>query len=585
MANLTAADLDFTLTFDYDTGEVFYTDNLDYSAFNVPTSTIRGLGQCANPLTGTLFLNKMSPASALISDLSVTTKVSADYTLPTDSSTGAIINGSYSFLYAVYVPYTATNQAITSFGASNTIVVNGQDYGWMEAGDTFTVASATTPGNNGAKTVVSVVVAGGNSTITIAEAVTVEAGGSATLTFAINKQYEKTKTQSYTGCDQVTPILTLTSDCTQGQFGSITATDNTVYGSQTIVDRTIQLYAPNGLVPAPTEDPWETTSSTESSLTVAELATGVWTGILQADLSYTGTDGLVVTYSLTAPTNTFTTTVECGTQLCDIDGCLANFWASFNSCSAATPDMILKANKLSLALALYETAKNCGDTTAMASYLDDIQDILGDSCTCSDSTSTAPQWINNNSASGQTTIDQLVEDVTNLTNIVNSFQTGTELLFNANWTVDGDSSWSQIVPFTIPQEYYAVGTEAPYYPSNAYAELRIDFKVASAAANIKIYNQTDGTTWLDLDVGTLMSGTGSGTIWVRWSSWNSACAINAVYQLEVSGNLIQDEVNLAGVADWTLTEDLLVNIIPDDITSILFSQVSCVGYKQLTAGS
>lgn len=583
MANLTDEALDFTIEFNDTTKEVFYTDNLDYAAdYNVPAATIRGLGQAFNPLTSALFIDKMSPAAALITDLNTATKESVDYALPLETDTGEIVQGAYSFLYAVYVPYTATAQAVTSFSASNTIVVAGVDWSWMEAGDVFTVASATTPANNGSKTVVSAIYNGSQTIITVGSAIVVEAGGSATITFAINKTYTKTITQSFTGCTEVTPVLSIVSNCTSGQFGSITATDATVYGTQTHTNRVIQLYAPAGIEPAPTEDPWETTDDSESALTVSELATGTWIGKLQADMSYTGSDGLVVTYSLSYPTNTFSHTVECSTGLCDLTSCIENFFNVLNGCEAATPTQVLKGVKISYALAAYNQAQSCGDSDAMASYQSEIETLLGDSCTCSDSSS-APQWINNNSASGQTTIDELSQQVTDLTTTVNNYTYSTELLFNASWT-NASGAWGQIVPFTIPKKYFELGTEAPYYPSHSYAEVIIHFKIATASADIVLYDQTNGVTLRDWNVGALSGGTGSGTFRAMFSSWNSLPALTTVEVLE-SPSYDQSENDLSSVATWSLDEDLLVNIIPTDITSIVYAHVSVVGYRRIPATS
>jgi hypothetical protein len=584
MANLTDEALDFTISFNDTTKEVFYTDNLDYAAdYNVPAATIRGLGQAFNPLTSALFIDKMSPAAALITDLNTATKESVDYALPLETDTGEIVQGAYSFLYAVYVPYTAVDQAVTSFSASNTIVIAGQDWSWLEAGDTFAVTLATTPANNGTKTVVSAIYNGSQTIVTVSTAITVEAGGSAVINFAINKTYSKTITQSFTGCTEVTPVLSIVSNCTSGQFGSITATDATVYGTQTHTNRVIQLYAPAGIEPAPTEDPWETTTDSQSALTVSELATGTWTAKLTADMSYTGSDGLVVTYSLSYPTNTFSHVVECSTGLCDLTSCIENFFNVLTACEAATPTQVLKGVKISYALAAYNQAQSCGDSDAMASYQAEIETLLGDSCTCSDSSS-APQWINNNSASGQTTIDELSQQVTDLTTTVNNYTYSTELLFNASWADTSKvGSWGQIVPFTIPKKYFEISTEAPYYQSHSYAEVIIHFKIGGAAADIVLYDQTNGVTLLDWNVGAI-SATGSGTLRAMFSSWDSLPALTTVQVLE-SPSYSQDENDLSGVATWDLDQDLLINILPTDTTAIIYAHVSVVGYRRIPATS
>jgi hypothetical protein len=579
MANLTDEALDFTITFDNDTKQVRWTDNLDYANYNVPAATIRGLGQGFG-ITGSLFVDKMSPVAALISDLNTTTKNSIYYDLPVDSL-GEIVNGAYSFLYAVYTPYTAVNQAVTSFSASNTIVIAGQDWSWLEAGDTFAVTLATTPANNGAKTVVSAIYNGSQTIVTVSTAITVEAGGAAVINFAITKQYEKTITQSFTGCDEVTPAITMTNDCTQTQFGTITATDTTDYGTQTLVSRTITLEAPNGLYPVPAEDPWTTTATSESALTVSTLATGTWTAKLICEVSYTGTDGLVVLYSFGTDGSgaLFTSEVTCSTQLCDIVNCISNFITTTITCNNPTPVQLKETAQLGLLLAAYQVAMNCGETDKMAAYVTEIEGILGDSCTCGSADGT-PTWINNNAASGTTTIEELIAEIAVLTNIVTNLEQSCTPIFNASWAIGNDTSFAQIQPFQIAKEFFALGPDAPYYKSLGWVEMIIDFKVATSDAYVSIYNQTDGAYWYNQNVGGTAT---SGSVKMIWTSWNSNPRCTIVTEFEAAGNTYIHDESILSTADWDLDADLLVNITPSNYGSfpaaIVYSNVTVIGYK------
>ena len=585
MAVFQSSDINFTVEFDVEAKQFRVRDNVDYSAFDfMPLASLRGLGQASSPPNNAAILVKLSPADPLIANLESGDKESAWYDLNTDSN-GDIVNGTYAFLYRVYIPYNIQDQPIASFGAGNTLVVTGYDLTNIVIADsTMTISGATTVGNNGVKTVSSVTYDGSDSTITVTTDLTAEAGGSAVFDYFHPQTLAAAKTQVYVGCDEVTPSLVISSDCTGSQFGSLTVADNTVYGNQTIVDRVIQVYAPSGLVPAPPENPWETSSSDYAAITIDQLATGTWTAVLQADLSYIGTDGLVVFYSLSAPTNTFTATVECDSQLCDLKGCIAEFWRSFYGCARPTPSQTLKATQLSLALTAYETAKNCADADQMATYVSAIEEILGGDCTCGSSTG-APQWVNNSSDSGQTTINELEIQIANLTEIVNDYNQGSELLFKATWTQSADGSLGQIVPFTIPKEYYQIGTTAPYYESPAFAKMVLEFKVNDPGAQIVLYNQTDGAAWATLNVGAL--GVQSGRITMYWSSWNSlpACTLITEYE-DGSNGYTHDETNLTGVAaDWDLTADLLVNIQPNDIDEINYAFVEVIGHKINTATS
>jgi len=220
---------------------------------------------------------------------------------------------------------------------------------------------------------------------------------------------------NYLGSDITCLDFNVSNDCNFYPNGQITASDTTNYGDYTISSRSIQLYYPNGLSPAPVSPYVETT--TAASLVVNTLATGLWTAILTSNLQHTQDDGLVISYQLK---KTLTNNVVCNSQLCSVNDALdqiTSAYAADVACGSTTPRY---AQELTLANAYYtqyQIERSCGDTLAAAAYADKITALLGrsssscsGSCGCSDSScgcdtscgcsghDDAPRWIDNTSS-------------------------------------------------------------------------------------------------------------------------------------------------------------------------------------------
>ena len=204
----------------------------------------------------------------------------------------------------------------------------------------------------------------------------------------------------------------VTNDCNFYPTGQIVATDTTNYGDYNIDDRSIQLYYPNGLAPAPVSPYVETT--TAASLVVNTLATGLWTAILTSNVNITQDDGLFLNYTLK---KTLTNNVVCNSQLCSVNEALdqiTSAYAADVACGSTTPRY---AQELTLANAYYsqyQIERSCGNTLAAAAYADKLTALVGQSssscsgsCGCSGSScgcdtscgcsghDDAPQWVNN----------------------------------------------------------------------------------------------------------------------------------------------------------------------------------------------
>jgi hypothetical protein len=217
---------------------------------------------------------------------------------------------------------------------------------------------------------------------------------------------------NYLGVNITCQEFAVTNDCNFYPNGQITATDSTSYGSWTVSSKSIRLYYPNGLNPAPVSPYIETT--TASTLVVNSLATGMWTAILTANITITQTDGLVLVAVLT---KTLNHNVACNSQLCSVNSALDQITAAYAAdvaCGSTTPRY---AQELTLANAYYtqyQIERSCGDTLAASAYADKITSLVGqtstscgDSCGCSGSSCSCdtscgcsgenitPEWVNN----------------------------------------------------------------------------------------------------------------------------------------------------------------------------------------------
>ena len=220
---------------------------------------------------------------------------------------------------------------------------------------------------------------------------------------------------NYLGVDIVCQDVSVTNDCNFYPNGQITATDSTSYAGWTISSKSLRLYYPNGLTPAPISLYEETT--TADTLVVSRLATGMWTAIVTKNLTKTQADGLVLIAVLT---KTLNHNVACNAQLCSVNDTLdkiTKIYANDVADGSVTPRY---AQELTLANAYYtqyQIERACGDTLAAAAYAEKITALVtgtsttsdcscgcGDtscgcdsSCGCSGDDST-PQWVNNTSS-------------------------------------------------------------------------------------------------------------------------------------------------------------------------------------------
>lgn len=222
---------------------------------------------------------------------------------------------------------------------------------------------------------------------------------------------------TYSGVDITCLDFNVTNDCNFYPNGQITATDSTSYGAWTVISKSIRLYYPNGLTPAPVTPFVETT--TASTLVVNSLATGMWTAILTANVTITQADGLVIVAVLT---KTLNHNVACNAQLCSVNDTLDKITKIYADDVAGGSTTPRYAQELTLANAYYtqyQIERACGDALAAATYAEKITALVSgtgttSSCSCGCGTSSCscdsscgcsgddstPQWVDNTSGGG-----------------------------------------------------------------------------------------------------------------------------------------------------------------------------------------
>jgi len=353
-------------------------------SFNISTKKYQGITSPSSTIfvkltdpTGSLILNKVFAGDAFIT----ASTTSALYSLPLDTS-GDVVQGTYSYYYGTDNALEDTLSIVTTLPTVGQAGITYLVFDGMETSSIFRYDASYWDGER-------------------------------------YVDYDPVYYAAVNYLGSTAPCLefNVTNDCNFYPNGQITAVDSTNYGDYTIDSRSIQLYFPNGLAPAPVSPYIETT--TAATLVVNTLATGMWTAILTVSLSITQDDGLTIVVVLT---RTLNHNVACNSQLCSVNDALdqiTSAYAADVACGSTTPRY---AQELTLANAYYtqyQIERSCGDTLAAAAYADKITALLGQthsscggscgcsgsscscdsSCGCSGDDST-PQWVDNTSGGG-----------------------------------------------------------------------------------------------------------------------------------------------------------------------------------------
>jgi len=259
---------------------------------------------------------------------------------------------------------------------------------------------------------------------------------------------------TYLGATQKTACFNVEHNCDYYPTGLITATDSTYYGDNSgtatnpqILSRTIYLYYPDGLVdPSPIVNPAEGVQSPITtgnySLTVDTLATGMWTAIMDVQLSYTQDDNLVIKYQLK---KTLNHNVSCVGQLCSINSSIDQITQAYNSdvaCGVSTPRYANELTLINSYYSQYQMERACGNTEKANEYLTKMNELVGNtpSCSCSSGSCSGscgsscscnscgddntPRWINTPGSTTLSILEQIQEEIDTLQNEIDNLPAG-----------------------------------------------------------------------------------------------------------------------------------------------------------------
>lgn len=395
-----ALNFNVVTSFNIDTKTVNVTDNTTYSAQGVNPSVvlIKGLLTITGP-SGSAFVSVLNPAIPA-TNITSGVYIAGPYNLPVAS--GDILNGSYTVSYRPQYYYTQAE--INIFASGNTVVLPGVNIANLfDAGNVFFI-SLSEEGNNGPKTVVSAENDGSDTLIYISTALTNESG-TASFTYSGNDQVDLDYT--YSGCELPIPDVSAIYDCQSSQFGSITFEDTTDYLDFTVSEHSLSAYYPNGLNPAPSENPQSTGLYI---LTLTELATGTWTKNITATLTKTQDDNLELAVSINASSQF---AVTCVGTLCSLVDCVQALYTKHMdalSCGSTSPYQRY-VDGIALLYPLAKEAQACGNQADYESYYNQMVELLSASgtecdCNCCGNTSN-PQWIDNASQTGTSAFEDL----------------------------------------------------------------------------------------------------------------------------------------------------------------------------------
>ena len=360
-------DLLFTIAFDQtnDPANFKLTDTTDYSTLGIALANVRGNFTAVTDPLGNVIHNNTDYTAPDITASS--TLIYTGINIPTDVS-GEIIPGVYSFTYNIKVDnaITAVNQATPSF------TIAGDYTSVISAGQTITVVRST--GNNGTYVVLTAVLVGTDTVITTTVAMP---SGTADGAIQYSTQTTYTKTLTVTYADEVPVVeIGVVTDCF---CGSLVSTDETDYGTATIISRTHTVKYPAALG-------INDVVSSNAIITITPIYTKTWTSIVTSQLSIPISGGTI----LATITGSEDTVVDCDLSLCDISCCVIALNNRYLDNRTANPSEaakdFAKLTRMMQLIEIFTMAYKCDQHTEAAAALSEIK-VVGnctDACSCGD---------------------------------------------------------------------------------------------------------------------------------------------------------------------------------------------------------
>jgi hypothetical protein len=430
---------------------------VDISDYNFPVTTLLAKGLGTLRFEGNIVAERLSVSSPLI-NLEGGATASAWFNCILDSN-GAIAYGTYSIdNYSVRTALVddLVNSVVAGTGGAGGFVLNGIDLSdVLVDGDSVTISDSLSL-NNGVKSVASVSVVSGNSTVFVDQAVNAETPvASSKISFDLTKQ-SGSASGVYSGCDQVTLQFSFESDCERGLNGFLVVRDTTDYLGQTVNSKDITLSYPSWTGEA-------SVSSTSGSLSLSAIATGTYNVFMESNISfYTG--GLLITYDASFNDEK---KVTCSGSLCGLLPCIQNLLnvhvAALKNGQVSPYQQFVDGILLNYLQALEN--KKCGEYEkyqANVQAIDDLLDASGCECSCCDDEVLI--WVNNIDPAENNILTQLQDDVAELQEqIIALYLRYTDLsgdLSNVSSNVD---TLFENASFHAAGSLTAVGTAAPVF--------------------------------------------------------------------------------------------------------------------------
>jgi len=504
----------------------------DDSTYSLPASVkTYALGSLNYP-NGLAVFNKNTTVDPLI-NYNASPRVSANFSLG-----GTIPAGNYTFSGKNVYEYlnTGTNQSLLVTSSNTFSILNVNLTEALFIGGTITLAECANVANDGTYTITAVdynSVANSTAITVSVSTLQVDTDDDAVISFTSEVVIDSNVVYNYSTCAvNLCPEISFTYDAFSTQYGSATLMDNTNYNGWTDITKTLSLYYPAGLSPAPADNPIETP---DSYITITKLATGIYTCKLVVTGSYAQVDGLVIDWTASKIKQA---TVIAYTEMCGIQGCITKMLdrhVSYLKSATISP----LQQYVDQVYGLYINAKEalaCGNKTSYSSYVSEIYAILGKteddcgSCSCGGSCGDC----NDNCGCGQPDepvwIDNLGINVDSLLDVFDDFITNEWPAYQA--TVDSlETTVTDIVLPAIEELENSVSVIGTQTTTNTGDISVIQEEVDALDAQVAILEEQIAT----------------------FSPSNSEVALNELFTNDGSNNLLYIAISGSATSDTSYT--------------------------------
>jgi len=371
----------FTTTFDYTNNVFILTDTTDYSGQSVNTLVsnipdVIGNFKIIDPNGNVIWNNTnfsiQSGTAQSIAAGNITLAVGAS---PTDD----YFNGLYCFLSAG--TGSPQNTRITDYTAIGTLATVSPSWVGIGGTPTYRITFGDIVPAAALTTQTSISLSNGQDGYPIA--------GTYTIVYTVKSAISTSAVYAVSTVsfdfDFVPPVIELSStvDCLIPQLIATDATNYVVDGITPTITRTHTLYNPPSI--------GGSTVGTATDLSISNFYTpAAYQHTLSVDLSYTLTDGTIVTMTLTGNQ---TINVTCDHKLCDIYCCVRTLWNNYITYSTSNPTLanqyLTKLTQVTSIMTLISQAYECsGSGSAIDEYVNQILTIANceAGCGCTSST-------------------------------------------------------------------------------------------------------------------------------------------------------------------------------------------------------